>query len=96
MEGASTNKASKGGSQAAKAYQAGAPGLPQLMTQTQKQEQYSGIQSKLTMRPTLTEQCPKHEGQLIIFLRGQAKFCERCYVDEEKAQADKKDGQQAS
>lgn len=61
------------------------------MTQTQKQEQYSGIQSKLTMRPTLTELCPK-SGQLIIFVRGQTKFCERCYAEEERVQAEKKDG----
>ena len=37
------------------------------MTPQQKQEQYQAIQSKMTVKPSLSEICAKHPNQVIIF-----------------------------
>ena len=63
--------------------------LPSLMTPQQKQEQFQSIQTKLTVKSTLTELCEKHPTLPIIFEKKDlftsdahsTKYCEKCFSD---------------
>lgn len=33
-------------------------------------------------KPSLTEQCEKHKGFLLLFDKGEEKLCERCFAEQ--------------
>lgn len=63
--------------------------LPSLMTPQQKQEQFQAIQTKLTVKSTLTDLCERHPTLPIIFEKkdlstsdaSSTKYCEKCFFE---------------